>query len=102
MECPTPHNCWVNAFFLDEIQRYFESTLLKSSGFEPVTSFSSDSSNAKQIAMCKRADISLCVFDGDAMFGYYETGKINRRTCAAFKAAGREFEKRWKDYRLAA
>ena len=102
MECPTPHNCWIGAFFLDEIHKYLTSTLLKSTNFEPVTSYATDFANAKQTAMCKRADISLCVFDGAAMFNYFKTGKVNRRTCAAFKAAGREFNKRWKDYRLAA
>ena len=94
MECPTPYSCWHDTNFYFKIHEYFLTTLLKASSFEPVTSGSSDFANAKQHAMGKRVDIALCVTNEDTMLEHFQTGKVNRRTCAAFKAAEQEYKKR--------
>lgn len=94
MECPTPFSCWHNKQFYFRIHEYFLTTLLKASSFEPITSGSSDFANAKQHAMGKRVDIALCVVDEKTMMEHFKTGKVNRRVCAAFKAAKQEYEKR--------
>jgi len=101
IECPTPYSCWHNSPFYNKIHEYFITTLLKASSFEPVTSGSSDFANAKQRAMGKRVDTVLCVVDEKTMMEHFKTGKVNRRTCAVFKAAEQEYQKRKPD-RLAA
>ena len=94
LECPTPHSCWHDSHFYDKIHEYFITTLLKASNFEPITSGSSDFANAKQRAMGKRVDISLCVVDEKSMVEHFKTGKVNRRVCAAFKMAEQEYYRR--------
>ena len=86
-------------FFMETVERYLSTDMLKSSGFEPVTSFSSDFVNSKENALIRRSDVAVCLIDEELITDYFKTGRMNRRTCEAFQVAGQAFLRRWAEYR---
>lgn len=89
-----------DTFFLDVIEKYFNTDTLRSANLDPdtVMSFKPDS---KEAMLVKRADIACCIDNPDPIIfqRYFKTGKISRRACDAFHKAGEEFKKRWQEYR---
>ena len=86
-----------NRLFLDIIETHLSTDTLKSANLTPDTiSFKPD---AKEVVMVKRADLACCIDEPDIMIHYFQTGKISRRVCDVFYAAGEKFKVRWPEYR---
>jgi hypothetical protein len=86
--------CFGDYYFLDQIQMYLLTDTLKSGGFEPILSYSSEISSSQERTMVKRADIACCIDNEPIMRTFFQTGRVNRQTCQVFQTSGDKFRQR--------
>jgi len=102
MPCVQSGPCRIQDERLIEILKLYFSTLpLKSVNLDP-ESVSSDYKHAKEHALIKRADVSVCIQseeDEQIIKRYLDIGRISRKACNAFKAFGDEFYFRLRAWR---